>query len=110
MTKNNLLAQRILAARKELGNEQKDLAAIIDMSRSTLSDKENGKTEITVNELFRFADGLKKPVSELLNLHESMTTNVANDCLVLSQNNHGTIYFQPSEEELKNFRKSKSKG
>jgi len=45
--------------RESKGLLQKDTAARIDMNCSTYSDKENGRTEISINELHRIADGLE---------------------------------------------------
>jgi transcriptional regulator with XRE-family HTH domain len=67
------------------------------MKTSTYSDKENGKTEITLSELYRIADGLETTVAYLLGIEESSIQN-NNATVVLTQNNSGTIYFQPSQE------------
>lgn len=57
-SENFKLAQRIMQYREELGINQKDFAASIEMSKSTYLDKENGKTDITINELYKIAKGL----------------------------------------------------
>ncbi len=99
MEKGKLVAQRIMALRESKGILQKELAALIDMKISTYSDKENGKTEITVSELYRISRGLETNVASLLELDELGTQNNTNS-IVLNQNHNGTIYFQPSQEML----------
>lgn len=99
MEKGKLVAQRIMALRESKGILQKDLAARIDMKVSTYSDKENGKTDITISELYRIAKGLDTTVQNLLELEEYSTQNNTNS-IVLNQNHNGTIYFQPSQEML----------
>lgn len=98
MERSHLVLQRIMALR-EKKFFQKDFAAHIDMKPSTYSDKENGKTEITISELYRIADGLETTVAYLLGIEETSTQN-NNATIVLTQNNSGTIYFQPSQEML----------
>lgn len=99
MNKNNLVAQRIMELREKKGILQKDFAAQIDMKVSTYSDKENGKTAITIDELYRIAEGLGTSIATLLDLEEMNTQN-NNAVVVLTQNNNGTIYFQPSQDML----------
>ena len=100
MTKNALVAQRIMQLRESKGFTQKDFAITIDMSKSTYSDKETGKTEITINELYRISEGLETNVITLLGIEDSFINNISNNSIVLSQNNNGTIYFQPSADIL----------
>lgn len=102
MTENALVAQRIMQLRESKGYTLKDFASTIDMSKSTYFDKESGKTEITVNELYRFKDGLKTNVLTLLGINNI----VSNNSIVLSQNNNGTIYFQPSDDFLDKLKKN----
>lgn len=98
MERSKLVVQRIRELR-EKKFFQKDFAAHIDMKPSTYSNKENGDTEITLGELYRIADGLETTVAKLLGIEESSTQNSHNS-IVLTQNNNGTIYFQPSQEML----------
>jgi len=106
MDKGKRVAQRIMELREGKGLLQKDLAARIDMKVSTYSDKENGKTEITISELYRIAKGLDTTVANLLGIEEQSTQN-NNNSIVLSQNHNGTIYFQPSQEMLDKLVKTK---
>lgn len=99
MNKNNLVAERIMTLVESKWKFNKDFAAHIDMKDSTLSDKLNGKTEITINELYRFADGLETTVEKILGFEAKDIQNNTNS-IVLNQNQNGTIYFQPSQEMI----------
>jgi transcriptional regulator with XRE-family HTH domain len=99
MNKNNLVAERIMRLIESKWKFNKDFAAHIDMKVSTLSDKLNGNTEITINELYRFADGLETTVDKLLGIESGDIQNYSNS-IILNHNNHGTIYFQPSQEMI----------
>jgi transcriptional regulator with XRE-family HTH domain len=100
MNKNNLVADRIMSMVESKWKFNKDFAAHIDMKDSTLSDKLNGKTEITVNELYRFAEGLETTIEKLLGIEVGNTQHCHSGGIVLTQNNNGTIYFQPSQDVI----------
>lgn len=97
MNRNNKVAARIMELRESKGLLQKDVAARIDMKCSTYNDKENGRTEISINELYRIAEGLETSVAYLLGIEDTSLQNNHNS-IVLNQNHNGTIYFQPSQE------------
>lgn len=110
MDKNNQVAQRIMELRETKGIYQKDFAALIDMKPSTYCDKENGKTEITINELYRIAKGLDVSISYLLGMDEyNIQNNNNGNTIVVTQNNSGTLYFQISPEMIDNLKNKPSK-
>ena len=57
------MGKLIREARKKLGLSQVELAELVNRRPATISDIENGKSEISVITLAMFAANLKKPVS-----------------------------------------------
>ena len=57
------MGKLIRKARKEMGLSQVELAELVNRRPATISDIENGKSEISVITLAMFAANLKKPVS-----------------------------------------------
>lgn len=107
MDMNKIVAQRIMEVREEKGLFQKDIAAALDLSTNAYNSIENGKTNLTVNVLYKIADILQIPVSKLLNINEGDTQNNHNN-LVVTQNHNGTLYFQVSNEQLDKLIKQKN--
>jgi len=73
MTKgiNKSLAERIKAIRDELGITQEELAKQLGVSRSKISQMENGEVRITAGELFALSKIFNVSVDNLLNLEKS---------------------------------------
>ncbi len=63
---NKWLGARLCQVRKRFGLTQQALGALIGRTDSTVSDLENGYSEITADHLTRFARGLGLPVAGLL--------------------------------------------
>jgi len=109
--KNSLnfkVAKNIMLLRAKKNLTQVEFASLIDMSKSTYSDKENGKTEITLNELERISKGLEVDFSDLMGTSDVFNQNNKN-CIVLTQNKNGTLYFEVDEDVIKSLDLLKSK-
>lgn len=106
MDMNKIVAQRIMEAREQKGLFQKDIAAALDLSTNAYNSIENGKTNLTINVLYRISEILQLPVSKLLNINEGDTQNNHNN-LVVTQNHNGTLYFQVSNEQMERLAKDR---
>jgi transcriptional regulator with XRE-family HTH domain len=62
----NKLGNRIKELRQGTGLSQEDFALSIEMDRTYYSAIENGKHNITIQNLYKIANGLKITLSELL--------------------------------------------
>ena len=102
---NKKVALNIMSLREEKGILQKDFAAMIEMSKSTYCDKENGKSDLTIKEISLIATALDVSISFLLGISESNNQS-NNNSIVLSQNNNGSIYFHPSSEVIDKIKNS----
>jgi transcriptional regulator with XRE-family HTH domain len=60
------IGQRVYAARMHAGMKQSSICKLAKISQSTLSDIENGKTNLTVETLYKIADALEISVVWLL--------------------------------------------
>ena len=96
---NKIVAQRIMEAREQKGLFQKDMAAALDLSTNAYNSIENGKTNLTVNVLYKISEILQLPISKLLNINEGDVQNNSQN-LVITQNNNGTLYFQMSNDQM----------
>ncbi len=63
---NTWLGTRLHLVRRRLGLTQQAVGAIMQRTDSTISDLENGYTDITADHLSRFATGLELPMAGLL--------------------------------------------
>lgn len=95
--------------REEKGLFQKNIAAYLDLSVNAYNSIENGKTNITINNLFKIAEILEVSVSSLLGLKEDENNYINNSNFVISQNNQGTLYFQVSDQQLDKIITEKTK-
>lgn len=96
---NKIVAQRIMYAREQKGLFQKEIAAALDLSTNAYNCIENGKTNLTINVLYRISEILQVPVSKLLDINECDTQNNPNS-FIISQNKQGTLFFQVSDEQI----------
>ena len=62
----NKLGNRIKELRQSTGLSQEDFALSIEMDRTYYSAIENGKHNVTIQNLYKIAKGLKITLSELL--------------------------------------------
>jgi transcriptional regulator with XRE-family HTH domain len=70
MLDNIEIGKRIEKYRKRKGLTQQELADLMDLSRSSVTQIEQGKRNVTVPELFRFSTELEFPVSEFFSAGE----------------------------------------
>lgn len=76
MDLNTLTAARIKEVRSELGITSEALAIDLGVSKSTVSQLENGKVNITIPTIEKVAGVLKVPVSALIPIaHSSLQIN-----------------------------------
>ncbi len=101
MDMNKIVAQRIMEAREAKGLYQKDMAAALDLSTNAYNSIENGKTNLTVNVLYRISEILQLPIGKLLNINEGDIQQGNHNNLVVTQTLNGTLYFQVSDEQIK---------
>ena len=59
---NNLIVNRIKAARSERGLTQKDLAEHLKKTQASISDLEKGKVQVSASDLYDIAQLLNKPI------------------------------------------------
>lgn len=62
----NILGNRIKNLRQKTGLSQEDFALLIGMDRTYYSAIENGKHNVTIQNLYKIAKGLNITLSELL--------------------------------------------
>lgn len=108
MDMNKIVAQRIMEAREAKGLYQKNIATALGLSTNAYNSIENGKTNLTVNVLYKISEILQLPVSALLNINQKSINSI-----VITQNNNGTLYFQISDEQMEQLienQKNKKKG
>jgi transcriptional regulator with XRE-family HTH domain len=60
-----MVGQRVRQLRQERGLSQMELAERADVHRTYISSLESGQRNVSVNLIFRLADGLGVPVREL---------------------------------------------
>lgn len=56
---------KLIGLRKELGVSQKDMASLLGITQKTYCQKENGKTEFLLSEMFMISEYFKKSVEEI---------------------------------------------
>ena len=59
---NDIVVQRIRAARSERGLTQKDLADHLGKTQATISDLERGKVQVSASEVYQISRFLNKPI------------------------------------------------
>ncbi|MCB0507989.1 MAG: helix-turn-helix transcriptional regulator [Chitinophagales bacterium] len=97
-----------MEAREAKGLYQKNIATALGLSTNAYNSIENGKTNLTVNVLYKISEILQLPVSALLNINQKSINSI-----VITQNNNGTLYFQISDEQMEQLienQKNKKKG
>ena len=63
---NGQVGQRIRQARRQAGIKQKDIAAAVGLTRSSITNIEQGRQQIRVELVYQIADYLRVPVLSLL--------------------------------------------
>lgn len=59
------MQDNLLLLRKKHNKSQKDLADLLEISTKAYSSKENGKTEFTMNEMFKISDYFNKSIEDI---------------------------------------------
>ena len=70
------LGAKVAKRRKEIGMIQDDLAAILGLSRPSVTNIEVGRQRILIHQVFDIADALDMDVSELLGLEATWRRDV----------------------------------
>lgn len=98
MNLNQLTASNIRLYRERLNLTQKFMADNLDIAINSYSLIELGKTKITLDNLVKISELLNTNISTLIGKSADIVNNTS--CIILGQNNNGTLYFQLSEQQL----------
>jgi transcriptional regulator with XRE-family HTH domain len=105
--KSTEISTRIKEIRTRKNIQQAEIAKAINLTTTAYNRIENGKTQLSVNNLFAIANALQIDVSELLNLHiNNRFENV--ESIVMGQFNNGTLHFTINTSELEKLSKKKA--
>lgn len=82
------MQEKLIGLRKTTNTTQETLAKIIGISPKTYGFKETGKSEFTINEMFRIAQYFDKKVDEIF-LPYSLQNGVKEDCEKKNRRKYG---------------------
>jgi transcriptional regulator with XRE-family HTH domain len=104
---NTSIALKLRTLREEKNLSQQYMADNMDIAKNSYSQIELGKTKITLDSLYKIAKLLETPVDKILGFNSSV--NNTNSGFTIIQNNTGTLYFQPSEDQIKKLMNEQKK-
>jgi transcriptional regulator with XRE-family HTH domain len=105
--KSTEISARIKEIRTKKNIQQAEIAQAISLTTTAYNRIENGKTQLSVNNLFAIANALQIDVIELLNLSENKKIQ-NHENIVMSQFNNGTLHISISASELERLSRKKA--
>lgn len=99
MKKVNIILSKLIDELRTKNIDSSMLSAKLGVDERTIKNKLNGETPISLEQYMAICEMLEVNPDYFFD-GNSQTIHGPQNCFILANNDHGTIYFHPSDEQM----------